>query len=832
MQAQSLASREPHTRPVLLHYNRSPTIPVVGVGNLHHSPKSITTSNITKLSAALIVTMDHLPIPEGAQHTKLLYLGTEEYDGGDLAKYPRRMNWTEAELKRESQRPQNEIDAFFQTWLFFGCLITHFQSVGVRVRTKDFIYTSDGKQYLTTAKLPGFIEKWRASDHPNGCDYTNPIHLVPVLANACFDREIVTPVAAALKEHRQLMERYCNASGPVSPEVAIAIATLQWTLSSWQRGIGHSDWKIERFKLPSLAGVFLQARLKTGDWCPTEISWITREMELDGQYYAGCLHSPRYEDDHSECTEQNQKCGYKNKHWVYETQHTKECRGCDFIQAPENTVDIIQNRGTPIMSFSDGKLRATRYELGKTRYIAISHVWSDGIGNEKANALPVCQLERLQRLTTEVDYLHRHEPPPLPISATNALAYEPSIHSDSELEDPEADTELTGFWIDTLCVPIAPEDLRINQIGKMRHIYKDASVVLMLDKWVQKLATTADVAYKFIRLWLSNWQHRLWTCQEGVFARSLYFQFSDGQQRLFDLLEEAGLRKDGPKRSTIPSYAQDIPAFNEGRLGRLDIAEKFNPVLMAVRIRNTTKKKDETICIATLLGLSPKRLLRINKETTQGDICEKRIEKFIEMLDLVPQGLIFNKMEHLTKPGYRWVPRTFLGRRMSDQLLPQPADFDTGLLVDEGSLFVQGHGLLIHFPAYLLAMSPSQAAPSMTISDGKKYFDVQLHIEEAGLREVVDSHRPDPAPRHKIKWKNKNYVVSDEKYVLITHSLGGTEAVFCAMDTIIGEPEFMWPMHKLRYICPASVTKAGKDKGYRDSPIRYRYQKKWEWIIG
>jgi len=32
-------------------------------------------------------------------------------------------------------------------------------------------------------------------------------------------------------------------------------------------------------------------------------------------------------------------------------------------------------------------------------------------------------------------------------------------------------------------------------------------------------------------------------CQEGVFARTLYFQFSDGQQRLADFIEEAGVKK-------------------------------------------------------------------------------------------------------------------------------------------------------------------------------------------------------------------------------------------------------------------------------------------------
>jgi hypothetical protein len=99
-----------------------------------------------------------------------------------------------------------------------------------------------------------------------------------------------------------------------------------------------------------------------------------REMHLDGQYYIGCLRTPRYEDDHSKCDAQDQKCGYKNKNWEYETRHTTESCKCDFIKVPDNTLDIIRSDGISIMSFVNGQLRATKYDPEKTRYVAISHV--------------------------------------------------------------------------------------------------------------------------------------------------------------------------------------------------------------------------------------------------------------------------------------------------------------------------------------------------------------------------------------------------------------------------------------------------------------------------
>jgi hypothetical protein len=105
------------------------------------------------------------------------------------------------------------------------------------------------------------------------------------------------------------------------------------------------------------------------------------------------------------------------------------------------------------------------------------------MGNELENALPRCQLIRLQRLTEEVDCCRRNEPPPLPINETLALADDPPDISDEEPPmDRYADTELVGFWVDTLCVPVRPDELRIDQIGKMRQIYEDASCVLVLDR--------------------------------------------------------------------------------------------------------------------------------------------------------------------------------------------------------------------------------------------------------------------------------------------------------------------------------------------------------------
>jgi len=321
-------------------------------------------------------TMDHLTIPDDAEHIRLLYLSTDEYDGGELTEYPNRMKWTQRELM-EPRRTQKEVDAFFQTWLFFGCLITIFRCVGISVKTRDFVYKADdGRRYLTTARLPEFLEKWRALKRKGG-DWVKEDHRDTALLPSALRRgkPVLSPVGYALEDHRQLMEQYCGPKSLVSPEVAVIIVSLYRTLYSWHRGISYSDWTSSTFCIPANAKAFFQARMETKGWCPAEAVGLTTELEVDGLYYVCCLQSPRYEDNHSKCNAERQNCGYSDSNYKYETQHAQPGCQCEFIEMPSDTLDIIRSGGIPIMSFIRGQLHAIKHESRKTRYIAISHVY-------------------------------------------------------------------------------------------------------------------------------------------------------------------------------------------------------------------------------------------------------------------------------------------------------------------------------------------------------------------------------------------------------------------------------------------------------------------------
>ena len=95
------------------------------------------------------------------------------------------------------------------------------------------------------------------------------------------------------------------------------------------------------------------------------------------------------------------------------------------------------------MVFDAGELRVLPSDGGS--YLAISHVWADGLGSTSEAGLPRCQVERLAALARSL----------VPESG--------------------------AFWIDSLCVPRA-SDLRKTAIKAMGRTYKDAFAVLVLDQ--------------------------------------------------------------------------------------------------------------------------------------------------------------------------------------------------------------------------------------------------------------------------------------------------------------------------------------------------------------
>lgn len=312
--------------------------------------------------------------------------------------------------------------------------------------------------------------------------------------------------------------------------------------------------------------------------------------------------------------------------------------------------------------------------------------WSDGRGNPLCNSLPKCQLVYLQCL---IDNLY---------NSKQDDQRGRRIYGAKKLEPMGDPSErAVGFWIDTLCVPVGNEKLRGQAIKQMRSIYQGAHRVLVLDSWVQELDRKTSIVEKAVRLYLSNWQHRLWTLQEGVLARNLHFQFKDGPQTLKQLFKDQNKYQKSPigfysslvglTLPLIPTFGFTLEYFAEDQT-ETPPHETFQAMLPGIKERTTTRKSDETICFSTLIGLGPSDFDKLL--AAKGD---KRMEVFLEAVGNFLQDIIFNDLPRLKTPGFRWAPRSWLGQSQ-EILTVGPRDSELG--------GISGGGLVVAFPGIKL----------------------------------------------------------------------------------------------------------------------------------
>ncbi|TBU40007.1 hypothetical protein BD309DRAFT_968444 [Dichomitus squalens] len=251
----------------------------------------------------------------------------------------------------------------------------------------------------------------------------------------------------------------------------------------------------------------------------------------------------------------------------------------------------------------------------KGPYVAISHVWADGLGSSTEHGLPLCQVARLDALVRKL----------VPDGA---------------------------FWHDGLCVP-SPKTQRPTwqrAIRLLARIYAGADKVLVVDGGVRTQCSLAKpVEECLLRIATSGWAQRIWTLQEGVLARELYFEVADG---LVDCSHFDG------DASFITSCL--IPTL---RYRRYDGDSKFqrrlsqrprcslNDLIRLMRLRSVTCPEDEPLAIAGLLGIDAAPLAEIRNG-------EERMRALLLEVREVPRNLfLFGwSAKRLSIPNFTWAP--------------------------------------------------------------------------------------------------------------------------------------------------------------------------------
>lgn len=418
-------------------------------------------------------------------------------------------------------------------------------------------------------------------------------------------------LARCLKEVREIMIRILSHETPILRfEVALSINILCSSLESVIQGLG------EKADIQTHSRFYTKAfsdRLKARNWCLSRVDFTLFNSIIE-IYIVSLL--PSYE------SVSHLKCGVvacaRRLQTVdqFSAQHRVDCGGiCTTIVFKEaKLIDILRADGIPGIAECQSKEGAVSYDVvdvTRRPFIAISHVWSHGLGNPAENALPSCQIQHLIQLIKAIG---------------------PSD---------------TALWIDTISVPMNPEYKRLS-ISRLQAVYSTASSVLVIDRHLQKVGT--HWLEMRLQLLCSEWMRRLWTLQEGRLASRLYIQFRYQAVPMAELLKtdfKPHIRLDADVFGHLYLDTGEKTKMHFGK--QENINERLLDLATVLSRRSVTIASDEPICIATLLGLS---LKEFSSFPTMADIYRS--------LPSLPQDLLFIHAPRLQTAGFRWAPSTFL----------------------------------------------------------------------------------------------------------------------------------------------------------------------------
>ncbi|GAP91721.2 putative het domain protein [Rosellinia necatrix] len=337
-------------------------------------------------------------------------------------------------------------------------------------------------------------------------------------------------------------------------------------------------------------------------WCPSVVEYLVSTFSVSSLEYVRSQ-GPAGETgiSHGDCSPT--ACAqYRINEETYAPKHASSCRwltaprgvSCEYSKPPlEEVKQLVLENEIPVITVvdgsCDGSARLQIHRASNTPYVAISHVWADGLGSTTEKGLPTCQLRWLSSLVSKIQ--------------------------------PGA-----AFWTDGICIPEA-DHIRKKAIGMMARTYNEAVAVLVLDSGVQLCSSAQPPDEKVLRVLTSGWMRRLWTLQEAVLSKELHLAFADRTLLLTDLMPP-------PSDMLLSPHLTNLA----GELFRLTKLSKHNSyaigdVARSLRWRGTGKPADETLAIASLLGADASDLVDLGPE--------RRMMRLLQDIGRFPRNILF-----------------------------------------------------------------------------------------------------------------------------------------------------------------------------------------------
>ncbi|KAK6345372.1 hypothetical protein TWF718_007289 [Orbilia javanica] len=772
----------------------------------------------------------------------------EEWDGGSFDEYPERRQFDPTTQKFYAEDVENSPDAsyaFYQTWLYLGLLSEAFfceDPNEILLRHDDEV----GGLVLTTEGLGQVVDHWwetlDSMDLPEKVEgIINSIQAIRKVYNQF--REIDVPNGSDLIWAEKIT--------PLGESVRFAIAllcdALGYSISSVcgpnldpQIEKYNSKWSRED-ELPYPAypyfrwtiGSVLDEAMDRSLLCPVEKAQLADSSPAFLCYLLSLPETNRYEGQHGDCTATH--CvGNNIDEETYVTKHVDE--DCDCEHDGPNIEDVkkcLRDGHIPslVISIVDGEYQGMRvkpqkveqtsvwrFHQGKSGiaksldYVALSHVWSDGLGNPKANTLPQCQLKRLAYYTnyTMKDGRARG----MKGGFEKAFSKKHSFAKRSGTVWEQSGDFECALWTDTLCVPLENEYRKLA-IKTMNQVYRQARYVMILDASIayHDFSTDEELMGRIV---LSTWMRRVWTLQEAIIGmEKLAICTQDQVVDHVDVVERLRVEVNEGNRSLIGGVLESVAILGDdgfaglnGAVAIMEFTSKGSKILdggknykekeleqeqfvlfmehlwTLIGRRATTKEEDRVLVACNIMYKDVGKVLKGKGHTG-------RMTALLDQLDEVPAGAIFKSGERVPIDGYRWACHNFK--------LSAWGRFD---LQNPG--IVTPQGLLVKFAGYILPEKPTRPDfPLMVEYAGEQEFylitcsyqqNTGKYLTSEDWSEVLERDsdnlaiiRSDGAPfMHSMHLKDGGMVPCEQRraiLVSITQEQGGV--VYCRHESFV-----------------------------------------------
>ncbi|KAI1354727.1 hypothetical protein F5Y01DRAFT_329429 [Xylaria sp. FL0043] len=638
-----------------------------------------------------------------------------------------------------SEGGSNSLSVFIQAWLFFGLILTV-----VQIDEKPVLQFDDLLNHtdLSTERLHGAIERWTEWEVRNqrGARF----RMIQVGWVLDFARHVIQKNFAydfGNDADTQEVDHYdsdspnCrDRSRQVGEPCILVLMCLGETLSAAKaRIVGKCKVDTNGWHGDDNVGwgppKYVFDKMKADGWCPRALAILRGQVNSNATMlvaaYQAYQKSHRITPEHSKigCTPEECKMKSTDGEGNYENRHIRGCKNrkqCKPCGPPEGEVIKVLQKGLiPLLEFCDeckegSKFRVVEFDpirdLGKKKFVTISHVWSDGWGNEKENRLNECQIKFIQR----------------------------QIQRATESAIP--------FWMDTLVVPVAKgqEEQRKKAIRQIFKVFGLSALTIILDNGLLEMGRGGPdkPAEAAMKIFSSVWMRRLWTLQEAYLSKEIYIpfeetpsvnnlvQFDKLEQQLEDITLTATSGITQMIRAQLSYMVLGEERRSRNRAGNNKIQggylEENNPMIVAnayraARWRATGKAEHEVLALATLLKLDTEKTEIENAGlaapgTANGSpnaglleelVCVFWYELHRQRKGIIPSGMIFLPGEKVNRQGFGWAPKTWFSTYEMDY--PDPLNFWNTEITE----LSKEKGLRVSYPGFLLHPSSRRCRSSI-----------------------------------------------------------------------------------------------------------------------